>query len=187
MINLVQLAQHYALGAHHNQRYGDGPFSRHLQMVHTAVLSARPDDIELQAAAWLHDILEDTQVQYKELKDLFGVRVAELVFLVTDGQGRNRKERKLAVFAKILDVYSKFLTDDLPQGEDLARDAIALKLADRIANISDGLAHNHGRIVSMYFKEHADLVGHLQVGGHNQDLWDHLDSLVADGVANGYR
>ena len=42
------------------------------------------DDPEVQAAALLHDVVEDTPVSIKDIEDVFGPRVAALVGDLTD-------------------------------------------------------------------------------------------------------
>ena len=42
------------------------------------------DDAEAIAAAWLHDVVEDTPATFDELRDHFGPAVARLVGEVTD-------------------------------------------------------------------------------------------------------
>ena len=39
------------------------------------------------AAAWLHDTLEDTEVQYEDLVSDFGREAADIVFAVTNEPG----------------------------------------------------------------------------------------------------
>jgi hypothetical protein len=52
--------------------------------------------------------------------------------------------------------------------------ATRLKLADRIANVEQG-----GKLVDMYRKEYEDFKRNLFVTGENEDMWKHLDGLMA--------
>src|ERR1700753_1237737 len=78
-------ALEFAGSRHRDQhRGGDGA----VFLVHpaeVASLLARlgyPDDVV--AAAVLHDVLEDTDAQFGDLRSRFGTRVAELVAVVSD-------------------------------------------------------------------------------------------------------
>lgn len=55
----------------------------HCWQVYEIVRILYPDDLVLQAAALLHDILEDTDVTYETLAFEFGVDVADLIHEVT--------------------------------------------------------------------------------------------------------
>lgn len=62
---------------------GKDYFMTHCWQVFEIVRILYPDDFELQAAALLHDILEDTDVSYETVASEFGVDVANLVQEVT--------------------------------------------------------------------------------------------------------
>ena len=42
------------------------------------------DDEEVLAAAILHDVIEDTDVTHSDIKNIFNVRVADIVLEVSD-------------------------------------------------------------------------------------------------------
>lgn len=67
------------------------------------------------AAGWLHDVLEDTDTTFEELEISFGEVVANLVFEVTKTIGHNGR----AMFPNLK-----------------SRDAILIKFADRLDNLS---------------------------------------------------
>ena len=69
-----------------------------------------PLDYELIAAAYLHDVLEDTDTTPAELTELFGADIAGLVFEVTKTN------------------YNEFPNLKTRRG-------IALKMADRLCNV----------------------------------------------------
>lgn len=62
---------------------GKDYFMTHCWQVYEIVRILYPEDLELQAAALLHDVLEDTDVAYETLASEFGVCVADLVQEVT--------------------------------------------------------------------------------------------------------
>ena len=69
---------------HRFQEYGDGlPYIYHLDMVAEEVERLLPDDHEMKAAAYLHDILEDTSLSYNDIKTMFNDFIADIVYNVT--------------------------------------------------------------------------------------------------------
>lgn len=130
-------AKAYAAEAHQGDKYGEYPYTKHLNDVHnTLVLAGVRDELSL-IVAWLHDTIEDTHIRYEDVFDHFGKRVADVVYLVTDKRGKNRRERHEATYPLI--------------AED-AR-ATVVKWADRASNI---MMSQHGRQdrFHMYHKEH---------------------------------
>lgn len=116
MSKLTEKAFAYAMRIHFGQLDDDGRdyFTAHLQ--HTAsILKASGADEEMIAAGYLHDSIEDTDTTYEELKEEFGERVAGLVHEVTH-EGKK-------------DSYGHYF----PRLK--SRDAIVLKLADRMSNL----------------------------------------------------
>lgn len=154
--------------AHGSQQYGELPYEFHLQAVVDVLLrfGARLDDAKsapLLIAAWLHDTLEDTEIDKQTLTAEFGADVADIVWRVTDETGENRKARKAAT-------YSKTRASEA---------AVIVKLADRIANVEASAQNNKG-LFRMYAKERASFSEALRSPTQNtlaQRLWQHLDSL----------
>lgn len=114
----------FALLRHRDQhRSGDGA----VFLVHpaeVASLLARlgyPDDVV--AAAVLHDVLEDTDAEFADLRSRFGAHVAELVAVVSDDPAiADEDERK----ADVRDRVSTF-------GED----ALAVYAADKVSKVRE--------------------------------------------------
>lgn len=130
--DLERAARRFAEERHAGQRYGDCPYLVHLDAVR-CVLQDFGYGGALGAAAWLHDVVEDTPTSRDEVASRFGEEVASLVWAVT-GIGRNRKERCSSAYEKIR-----------------AHPAAAtLKLADRIANVE---ASRGSRRLLMYRAE----------------------------------
>lgn len=153
---------------HEDQTYGSYYYTRHLQDVTKVLLNFGYAAPELLVAAILHDTLEDTGLAYNEIRDRFGLIVAELVYAVTDERGRNRKERHAKTYPKI----AAFST------------AITLKLADRIANVefclrkdADDTEREKSKF-DMYKKEHAEFRLALYDHGGPSEMWDYLESLM---------
>lgn len=82
---LVERAREYAEAAHRGQvrRYTAEPYVMHPARVAAAV-GQQTGDPAVVAAAWLHDVIEDTGATAEELQALFGARVAGLVVELTN-------------------------------------------------------------------------------------------------------
>jgi (p)ppGpp synthase/HD superfamily hydrolase len=101
MTDIVQKALNVATAAHSGQlrKYDNEEYIIHPIAV-AKLVADLTDDSEMIAAALLHDVVEDTEVTGQMIFDLFGARVAELVYDLTDQFTRenypnfNRKKRK---------------------------------------------------------------------------------------------
>lgn len=153
----LRWAKFFASVKHSSQKYGSLPYTHHLSAVEQVLRRFTVTDENLLTAAWLHDVLEDTDTKAKEITELFGPAVATLVIAVTNEPGENRKVRAALTYPKIRAVVG----------------ATCLKLADRIANVENG-----GSQVNMYKKEYEDFKRALYTTGEYEDMWKHLDSLM---------
>lgn len=117
MKDLTLKAALFAKFKHDGQKDDDGKdyFENHLEQVY-AILLQITEDIEILAAAYLHDTLEDTDTSYDELIQNFGKRVADLVYEVTH---EGKKDSKGYYFPRLK-----------------SKDAILIKFADRLSNLS---------------------------------------------------
>ena len=158
--DLLEEAKMLAIRAHGLQEYDGFPYDKHLKDVDN-VLKEFGYDIKYRICAWLHDIYEDTTINYNHVKKYFGEWVAETVYALTDELGRNRKERH----EKTLPKLSKCV------------DAIIVKLADRIANLRNGKKTN-SRQFYMYLKEHDEFKKELYHMGDADEMWYYLDGFV---------
>jgi (p)ppGpp synthase/HD superfamily hydrolase len=100
MTELVERARMFATAAHaavgQLRKYTFEPYIVHPAEV-VQILKTRPHDPEMVAAAWLHDVVEDTGVSIEVIRAEFGSKVSDLVGWLTDvsrpEQG-NRATRK---------------------------------------------------------------------------------------------
>ncbi|BBG31073.1 HD domain-containing protein [Zymobacter palmae] len=97
---LIERARTFATAAHaaidQRRKYTDDPYIVHPQRVAERVASV-PHTPDMIAAAWLHDVVEDTAVTIEEIQREFGDDVAVLVAGLTDVsrlEDGNRKVRK---------------------------------------------------------------------------------------------
>ena len=176
----LKMAKQIAVAMHkaHDQTYGPLPYEYHLQHVENVVQrfhkSDKPHTWYLRIAAWLHDVVEDTSYTIESVRDGFGDQVADIVWRVTDeiitpeeqdlGTKNNRKNRKAKTYPKIKESSL----------------AVALKLADRIANVENCHSWN-GSGLDMYKKEHAEFTAklyRLDQCDKIQRMWRYLDLLL---------
>jgi hypothetical protein len=154
LADLVKRAREFAVHAHtrinHRRKYHNLPYAAHLENVAALVASAT-DDPETLAAAWLHDVVEDTPATIEDVEKTFGRTVASLVESLTDvsrpreGNRAARKEIDRQHLAKA------------------GRQAKTVKLADLIDNCRDICKHDE-RFARVYLQEMARLLEVLQEG-----------------------
>lgn len=151
-------AEAYAVAAHGEQRYGGGPYHIHLAAV-VRVLNDFGYVGAYEAAGWLHDVVEDTDVDLATVAERFGPEVASMVDAVT-GLGATRAERNARIYAGIARE---------PQ-------AAAVKLADRIANVEAApVGSEHG---ARYVRE-ADAFADVVRPHVPPAMWARLEATLA--------
>lgn len=93
---LQDRALEFALRAHSGQFRKDGvtSFIAHPIAVASSLMKAGIGCQVTLAAALLHDVLEDTPTTYEELREEFGVEVADLVRELSDDKSLSQAERK---------------------------------------------------------------------------------------------
>jgi len=142
-MQLVEKAKQFATIAHkrinHLRKYNNQPYTVHLSSVANIIASVT-DDEEMIAAAWLHDVVEDTPATLYDVEKEFGTGVAELVENLTDiskpGDG-NRLTRK---------------TIDRQHIARASQRAKTIKLADLIDNANDICKHDT-EFAELYLQE----------------------------------
>jgi len=153
------MAREFAIRAHADQKYANGPYVAHLDAVVDVLKEFGHFDQALLDAAYLHDVLEDTDTDAGDLCNWFYAETIELVVAVTDQPGRNRAERHAATYPRIA----------------ANPKAVTLKLADRIANVRASIKMvGHG---AMYGDEYPAFKAALQ-GEHHGAMWRELDRLL---------
>jgi len=162
---MQQEARAFAIAAHADQKYGDHPYSFHLDAV--AAL-AEPYGEEAVVIAYLHDTVEDTQITIAEIEGKFGPKVAACVSLLTDEPGVNRKERKARTYAKLAGV----------QGPNEI--ALLVKVADRLANVRACVQDRKRSLWQVYQSEQAAFKSAAYRSGQCEPLWAELESLLSE-------
>ena len=135
----------FAAVAHEGQMYGKNPYTQHLtdvvSNVECEVLSHQfygsPFSTEavrvLVDSAWLHDVVEDTDVSLETIRTLFGEQVADVVDLLTKKKGLS---------------YKKYI-DNIKQNEY----ARLVKIADTKSNLAQSFYDNNQKRVLKYAKQ----------------------------------
>ncbi len=160
---MKQKARDCALLHHGDQQYGHQPYVAHLDAV-AALLEAYGDVAVV--IAYLHDVVEDTDVTMTDVEVEFGNFVASCVAILTDEPGVDRKERKSGTYAKMAGVSG---------GLELA---LVVKAADRLANVRACVADKNVRLLGVYRSEHEVFRRSVYREGLCDELWGELDSLI---------
>ena len=150
----------FAYSKHIGQTYGDSPYMVHVGEVFTIMYEALNclysdvdpfEDEEMHVyliAALLHDVVEDCYDDrdegIREVTALFGLSVGTAVDYVTDMDAPSREIRKSLFTARMTGITSE---------ADERFVALAVKMADRLANMKTGLRTGNMRKLTMYLKE----------------------------------
>lgn len=150
---LVQRARAFAEAAHgainHRRKHTDEPYTAHLARVADAVARVTTD-AETIAAAWLHDVVEDTPTTLEDVARVFGTGVAKLVAAMTDVDyaAGNRRQRKALDRARLASADPRAQT---------------IKYADILDNAPDLSAHDP-HFARVYVRECAALINVMPAG-----------------------
>ena len=144
MTDIVERAKLFATAAHMGQtrKYDGLPYITHPIAVAEQVY-AMTTDAEMTAAAMLHDVVEDTPFTGEDIHKLFGDRIAELVFDLTDHftseryPDLNRKKRKELEAARIATI---------------SKDAQLIKLCD-IADNTKSIVKDDPGFAMLFLRE----------------------------------
>jgi (p)ppGpp synthase/HD superfamily hydrolase len=165
MTDSVARARALALRAHGDQRYGEQPYVKHLDDV--AELCA-PYGETAAALAYLHDVLEDTEVGRQAIVEQFDENLAWQVEQLTDPAGENRARRKHLLHARL---------SEFRQGEPREATVLIVKTADRLANLlacDEQKPHMRG----LYRREHEAFRAAVFRPGLCDALWERLAAAL---------
>ncbi len=170
MSDLEERARLFATAAHaatgQKRKYTGDDYIVHPAAVVEIVRSA-PHTEEMLAAAWLHDVVEDTPVTLDEVRYLFGQGIADLVSDLTDvsvPSHGNRAQRKAI---------------DRAHTARASLQSMTIKLADLIDNTRSIVRHDRD-FARVYLAEKAMLLEVLREG--DATLWARADHLVNLGM-----
>ena len=152
-------SQQFAISKHGNQKYGEHPYSYHLNYVVNILTEyGYAKDDAIISAGWLHDTIEDTDTTHAMLVLEFNQEIADIVWAVSSEPGKNRQ-------AKFRNTAPKIISN---------KKALIIKLADRIANTEASLANNP-KLYQMYVKEFT--LFHELLYQDNLPMWNRLIKL----------
>lgn len=148
-MDLVHKAQVYAMAAHaavgQRRKYTNEPYIVHPAEVASIVASVPGSTPEMVAAAWLHDVVEDTGCTFTDIHMAFGIDIATLVDWLTDvsrPEDGNRAVRKAI---------------DREHTAQAPAEAQTIKLADLISNSRSIMAHDP-KFAATYLEEKRQLL-----------------------------
>jgi (p)ppGpp synthase/HD superfamily hydrolase len=162
----IERAIEFAKVAHGDQKrkYTGEPYWHHLQSV-ASIVATVPHTPEMIQAAWLHDVLEDTQVLYHTIIAEFGRVVTGYVLWLTDDEDvpGNRAERKRYAALRLFDAPPEVQT---------------IKLADLIDN-SMSITKYDPSFARVYMAEKKRLVWKVLLEG-DEALRQRAMAVIAD-------
>jgi (p)ppGpp synthase/HD superfamily hydrolase len=143
-MDVVRKAQVYAMAAHaavgQRRKYTGEPYIVHPAEVAKIVAGVPGSTPDMVAAAWLHDVVEDTGCTYNDIHMGFGTDIATLVGWLTDV---SKPEDGPRWFRKKMD---REHTAAAPA------EAQTIKLADLISNTKSIVAHDK-KFAKVYLEE----------------------------------
>jgi (p)ppGpp synthase/HD superfamily hydrolase len=162
-------AENYAISNHRicGCSYDGRPYEYHLESVIQWVnrfihLIPMEDREDVVCAAWCHDVIEDCRETYNDVKELFGERVAEIVYAVTNEKGKNRHERA---------------NDKYYEGIRNTQYATFVKLCDRLANVEySKFVKSEGSMYKKYKSENENFTNQL-ANDFYKPLFETLDKI----------
>ncbi len=168
-MDLIERARLFATAAHgatgRVRFYTGEPYIAHPARVADLVASV-PHHDEMIAAAFLHDVCEDTAIPLIMIRQEFGATVHSYVFWLTDKsrpQDGNRAERK--------EIERFWIAGASPEAK-------TIKLADLIDNTST-IVERDPKFAKVYLQEKAALLEVLREG--NPTLWRRAAEMVERG------
>ena len=173
IMNLVQRADAFAEAAHGavNQvrKYTGEPYINHPREVRAIMKKYATGSIspEQEAAALMHDTIEDTNVTYADIEREFGKKVADLVNWLTDVSSLSDGNRKIRK------------NIDLQHSAAAPAEAQSIKLSDLISNSLSIVQHDPG-FARTYLKEKAALMQVLTKG--DKGLYAEAERVLKDGM-----
>jgi (p)ppGpp synthase/HD superfamily hydrolase len=169
-MDLVHKAQVFAIAAHsavqQKRKYTGEPYYVHPAEVARIVAEVEGATFDMIAAAWLHDVVEDTGVTYTDIHMNFGPEVAVLVGWLTDvskPEDGNRAVRKAI---------------DRAHTAEAPAEAQTIKLADLISNSKSIMQHDPA-FAKTYLEEKRLLLDVMTKGDRG------LHALAASYVGTG--
>lgn len=146
-------AAHFAADRHRDQRRKGArntPYINHpLEVADRIVRVGGVDDVDVLAAAILHDTIEDTETTADEIERAFGPVVTALVLEVTDDRSLTSMERKRL---------------EIEHASTLSPDAKLIKLSDKISNVADMETNPPSHWSRQRMRDYLDFAEQIAIG-----------------------
>ena len=161
-------AFHFAALAHRGQLYPgtDLPYLIHISLVGMEVIAALSveqvanPDLAVQCAL-LHDVIEDTNGTFEEIKEVFGNDVARGLCALSKDKTKEKELR---------------LADSLERIQNEPREVWMVKLSDRIANLQSPPFHWDQEKIRSYWRESKEI--HLALKSSSSFLAERLSNKI---------
>jgi (p)ppGpp synthase/HD superfamily hydrolase len=151
-MDVVQKAQVFAIAAHsavqQKRKYTGEPYFVHPAEVARIVAGVPGSTPDMVAAAWLHDVVEDTDCTFTDIHMAFGIDIATLVQWLTDvskPEDGNRAVRKAI---------------DRAHTAEAPAEAQTVKVCDLLSNTKSIVAHDP-EFARVYLAEKRELLAVL--------------------------
>lgn len=167
IIDIIEKAKLFATEAHNTskvmRKYSRNPYIIHPQAV-VSTLVSYTEDPEILAAAWLHDVIEDTNVTELDLRAEFGDTITDMVVELTPPSKDEFPDRKVR----------KIMENE--QVKKYSQRAKLIKLADIFDNIGD-VRVNDPEFAKIYLPE--KLVQLELLRDTHDELWQRVFERVS--------
>ena len=160
---MKEKARKFAIERHGDQKFGEYPYFMHLDEVANI---AKDYGENAEIVAYLHDVIEDTKTDIREIENEFGCFIANCVSILTDESGQNRKERKMKTYLKMSKVSSDFEV------------ALIVKAADRLANLKACIRANNDNLLNMYKSESQVFKQSVYRENICEPLWQEIEKIT---------
>lgn len=156
-----------------NQKYDDTlPYSFHLKMVYNVCkrfIHLIPKELRLIVllGAAGHDLIEDARMTYNDVRDKYGIEVAEIVYSCSDEKGKDRDGRH----------SMKFYNELKELHYNGVRIGVFVKMCDVIANGTYSRV-NGSSMFPKYKRDLPKIKKLLYIAGEFDEVWDELELIL---------
>lgn len=175
--SMISRAMELCVSGHSGQwREGETPlpYATHpFDVVHRLRYEGRVEDETVLCAGYLHDLLEETPVTEDQIEQIFGSPVKDLVLEVTRDEPNEEQTEGLSS-QEIYELRNQMLMDEIME---MSVDAMSIKLADRISNLTAAKATRSGKRLIRYIRQSRQMLEIIPVQT-NERLWKRLNKLV---------
>lgn len=165
---LIVAAEMFATAAHgaigQRRKWTGAPYIMHPEAVVRIVQTVEWHTCQMLCAAWMHDVLEDTQVETPDIDRFFGGEIGTMVYRLTDTghEAGNRAKRKAM---------------DRKRLAESSREVQTIKVADLIDNTSTIVEHDPD-FARVYLREKRALLDVLTLA--DADLTEHAWTMLRE-------